>query len=715
VFCFLSVASCHKAAPASDNAAQPKIEASVFARAEDRRHAKDLPADALVSHDIETRRKNVRALARIADAASVAGLRLQLADEDEQTVAWAAYGLGYTCKGNEEAHVQRLVARSVNLHSTRTRINTRGAAEVDPKTSVARALGRCGGPLAERTLAAWIVRDDGWRVPALLGLGDLASRHKSLARETLNALTRAAGANDSDAAIAFYALSRAEPNDGAWKAILDAGRATVARGPNDARILAIKTLGRSPEAFATEAAATLQRVVLDATKFSPAERAEAARGLGALLGPGREATAKALGQLTPDKDGRAIAFMLANDFHVVSTLIASLGASPPKSAEAALEALATMSLPTAPSSGQKRRLADLRCGAAVALARGAYDTELLTGCAAEDTAAFQNARLMAILRRPLKGERATAFRALARNAALRVREAAVAALAQHPEFGAGAAPLLAEALASNRSGLVATAADVIHSHPERALAEEPSAAQAAERILPEVVASALGVALAHTFPNDHFETQMALVDAAAAVRHPQALASATRACRSANGTVRERARKALRTLGDTSATCDAPDKGLEPPAPPFSDAPTHVQFAFDGIESPLTITLETEFSAMTTARLTALVESGFYKGITVHRVVPGFVVQFGDPDGDGYGGSGVPLRCETSPVSFAALDVGMALAGRDTGGSQLFVTLARTPHLDGEYTRVGFAEGAWQTLVEGDIIVDAHLFLPRLK
>ena len=72
--------------------------------------------------------------------------------------------------------------------------------------------------------------------------------------------------------------------------------------------------------------------------------------------------------------------------------------------------------------------------------------------------------------------------------------------------------------------------------------------------------------------------------------------------------------------------------------------------------------------------------------------MPGFVAQLGDPDGDGYGGSGTSLRCETSPVPFAHLDVGMALAGRDTGSSQFFVTLARTPHLDGEYTRVGHAE-----------------------
>ena len=70
---------------------------------------------------------------------------------------------------------------------------------------------------------------------------------------------------------------------------------------------------------------------------------------------------------------------------------------------------------------------------------------------------------------------------------------------------------------------------------------------------------------------------------------------------------------------------------------------------------------------------------------------------------------GTSLRCETSPVPFAPLDVGMALAGRDTGSSQVFVTLSRTPHLDGEYARVGRAEGAWFSLAQGDIITDAKI------
>ena len=90
--------------------------------------------------------------------------------------------------------------------------------------------------------------------------------------------------------------------------------------------------------------------------------------------------------------------------------------------------------------------------------------------------------------------------------------------------------------------------------------------------------------------------------------------------------------------------------------------------------------------------------------MVVHRVVQGFVVQLGDRGGDGYSGSGDTLRCETAPVPFAPFDVGLALAGRDTGSSQIFVTLARYPHLDGEYPWLGKADGDWTAVAEGDVI-----------
>jgi cyclophilin family peptidyl-prolyl cis-trans isomerase len=58
-------------------------------------------------------------------------------------------------------------------------------------------------------------------------------------------------------------------------------------------------------------------------------------------------------------------------------------------------------------------------------------------------------------------------------------------------------------------------------------------------------------------------------------------------------------------------------------------------------------------------------------------------------------------------VAFGPLDVGVALAGRDTGSSQVFVTLARSPRLDGQYAWVGRADGDWDAVAEGDVIRSA--------
>jgi cyclophilin family peptidyl-prolyl cis-trans isomerase len=117
---------------------------------------------------------------------------------------------------------------------------------------------------------------------------------------------------------------------------------------------------------------------------------------------------------------------------------------------------------------------------------------------------------------------------------------------------------------------------------------------------------------------------------------------------------------------------------------------------FDGVASPIN-----------QANLAALARSGFYAGLSFHRVVPGFVVQGGDPRGDGYGGPGYVVPCEWSNLRYERGTVGIALAGKDTGGSQFFVTQTPQPHLDARYTVVGqVGEGleVIDRLLPGDVI-----------
>jgi peptidyl-prolyl cis-trans isomerase B (cyclophilin B) len=96
---------------------------------------------------------------------------------------------------------------------------------------------------------------------------------------------------------------------------------------------------------------------------------------------------------------------------------------------------------------------------------------------------------------------------------------------------------------------------------------------------------------------------------------------------------------------------------------------------------------------LTVANFCKLAKSGFYDGLTFHRVHPNFVIQGGCPDGTGGGGPGWNIKCETSGGN-QRHDRGvlsMAHAGKDTGGSQFFVCHSRegTAHLDRKHTCFG--------------------------
>ncbi len=98
---------------------------------------------------------------------------------------------------------------------------------------------------------------------------------------------------------------------------------------------------------------------------------------------------------------------------------------------------------------------------------------------------------------------------------------------------------------------------------------------------------------------------------------------------------------------------------------------------------------------LTCWNLLELANAGFYDQGAWHRVVPNFVLQDGCPRGDGWGGPDWQIRCEINPRRYAADRLGMALSGKDTGGSQYFFTHSAQPHLDGRYTVFGeIVEGA---------------------
>jgi cyclophilin family peptidyl-prolyl cis-trans isomerase/HEAT repeat protein len=120
------------------------------------------------------------------------------------------------------------------------------------------------------------------------------------------------------------------------------------------------------------------------------------------------------------------------------------------------------------------------------------------------------------------------------------------------------------------------------------------------------------------------------------------------------------------------------------------------------------IRLDLASAPLTAREISNLAADGFYDGLSWHRVVPNFVVQGGDPRGDGWGGPGFALPDEPSMRPFDSWRVGIATSGPQTGGCQLFVTLLPADHLTGHYTNFGeVVEGrdALAALEVGDTIL----------
>ena len=102
----------------------------------------------------------------------------------------------------------------------------------------------------------------------------------------------------------------------------------------------------------------------------------------------------------------------------------------------------------------------------------------------------------------------------------------------------------------------------------------------------------------------------------------------------------------------------------------------------------------------TVANFVKLINKGYYNGLKFHRVIPNFMIQGGCPVGNGTGGPGYTIKCEINPKKHLKGTLSMAHAGKDTGGSQFFITHSPQPHLDGVHTVFG-------QVVEGMDVVNA--------
>lgn len=117
----------------------------------------------------------------------------------------------------------------------------------------------------------------------------------------------------------------------------------------------------------------------------------------------------------------------------------------------------------------------------------------------------------------------------------------------------------------------------------------------------------------------------------------------------------------------------------------------------------------------TVANFEKLANEGFYNGLTFHRVIQGFVAQGGCPYGNGMGGPGYTIKCETegNPHKHIPGALSMAHAGRDTGGSQFFIVHEAQPHLDSVHTVFGQVIEGLDTVLrirQGDVMKEVKVW-----
>jgi cyclophilin family peptidyl-prolyl cis-trans isomerase len=380
----------------------------------------------------------------------------------------------------------------------------------------------------------------------------------------------------------------------------------------------------------------------------------------------RAAAVEAAGLWLPDRElGEALAARAAG----------SLGAAfpvPVRERGLAVVALATGAHPRA------RELAAAAAGAAEADLRAhsaeaaglLSDAELLSRLASDPSPVVREAALTARLAFALP------------PAAAAARQGQRAKPERHPAGGAAAgteaAAIAALALADADEGVRAVVLDWLAEHP----------------LLP---LKALSDAVAAALRDSSVEAGLAAIKALAARGEAQPLerGAAVAVLENLAGdlpyVLRREAGRGLARLGRPVPAPGPADNGKTPET--YRDIVTRTRLPrlveIRTARGTLRVRLACSQAPLTCLNFLALAGQGFFTGSSFHRVVPDFVIQGGDPRGDGYGGPGYTIRDEINRLRYARGVVGMALAGPDTGGSQFFVTLSPQPHLDGGFTAFG--------------------------
>jgi cyclophilin family peptidyl-prolyl cis-trans isomerase/HEAT repeat protein len=253
-------------------------------------------------------------------------------------------------------------------------------------------------------------------------------------------------------------------------------------------------------------------------------------------------------------------------------------------------------------------------------------------------------------------------------------------------------PAVLDALAKINAGNAA--AEFI----ERLKADDPVVRAAAARGLATIKApnasAALAAAAKAAQSDGLYVARTAALDALTAVDPAAAKPLLTAALADRDWAVRVRAAEHLKKL-DAAADVASMRPAPAPIAPELAAIDTFVapkyspQAYIDTSKGTIQVELAVLDAPRTVANFLSLIRRNYFRGVQLHRVVPDFVIQDGDPRGDGEGGPGYTIRDEINQRPYLRGTVGMALDWADTGGSQFFITHSPQPHLDGRYTVFG--------------------------
>ena len=492
--------------------------------------------------------------------------------------------------------------------------------------------------------------------------------------------------------LGIYALARLKAYDAMASALLDAAGRPVSRWWPVA--YAFRRVGDP------RAAAVLRQLAEGEGLYT---RAFAARGLGTLKDAG------SLDLL------RRLAGSVASTPAIAVEAVRALGEIGDARAHPWLaELLGTPGLPPAFRAEVARALSAVRTD---------QGTDLLLDLLTDRVPAVRAEALGALARHDPDGF-LTALSGLDRDADWSVRAALAGAVAELPVEAA--APLLEPmmddpdprvipavlgALARRRTPRAAALALSALSSDDAVI--RGAAAAAVAELKPDGAVEALQAALARAGRDDTYVARTAALSALASIGAEAARPSLEAALADKDWAVRLRARQLLAELdpaADVSAAIRPAPTRLDAAVYQRADvvAPAYSTQAYvETDKGTILIELAVLDAPLTVHNFVDLARAGYFDGFALHRVVANFVVQDGDPRGDGEGGPGYTIRDELNQRPYLRGTVGMALDWADTGGSQFFITHSPQPHLDARYTVFGQVIDGIEVvdrLTRGDVI-----------